>query len=62
MTLQNEHILMDEAKRRVAERLHEAELERLGRRSRKAVRVAAVLALGVMVLAAAVGTWLLLPF
>jgi hypothetical protein len=62
VTLQNEHILMEEARRRVAERLHEAELERFGRRGRKAVRIAAVLALGVMVVAAAVGTWLLLPF
>jgi hypothetical protein len=62
MTLQNEHILMEEARRRVAERLHEAELDRFGRRNHRAARVAAVLALGVIAMAATIGTWLLLPF
>jgi hypothetical protein len=61
VTLQNEHILMEEAHRRVAQRLQDAELERFGRRSRRVARVAVVLALGLVVLAAA-GMWMLLPF
>jgi hypothetical protein len=62
MTLQNEHILMEEAHRRVAQKLAEAELERFGRRPRRARQVAVVLAVGVGIMAAAVGMWALLPF
>ena len=55
MTLQNEHILMEEAHRRVAQKLRDAELERFGRAPRRVARVAAVLALGVTAVLATVG-------
>lgn len=62
MTLQNEHILMAEAHRRVEQKLREAELERFGRRPRRVVRVAVVSAVGVALVFAAVGAWGLLAF
>jgi hypothetical protein len=58
MTLQNEQILMEEAHRRVAQRLADAELERVGRQPRPKVRVAVAGALTLVGLAVAVvGVW-----
>ena len=57
MTLQNEHILMEEAHRRVAQKLRDAELDRFGRRPRRAARVLTVTALGVTLVLAAAGLW-----
>ena len=55
MTLQNEHILLEEAHRRVAQKLRDAELERVGRRPR---RLAAGAVMGVVGLAGlAAGVW-----
>ena len=58
MTLQNEHILMEEAHRRVAQRRADAEVERIGRRPRRVGRraVAGALTLAAFV-AAVVGVW-----
>ncbi len=58
MTLQNEHILMEEAHRRVAQRLADAELEQVGRRPRRKLRVAVAGTLTLVGLAVAVvGVW-----
>jgi hypothetical protein len=58
MTLQNEHILLEEAHRRVAQRLADAELERYGRQPRRVRRVALAGALALVVLVGAVaGLW-----
>ena len=62
MTLQNDKILMEEAHRRVAERLHEAELEQYGRRPLRVRRLVRVATLGLVLALAAVGVWALLPF
>jgi hypothetical protein len=61
MTLQNDRLLMEEAHRRVAERLRDAELERFGRRPRRVARLAVVTAVGIALVLAAMGLWALLP-
>jgi hypothetical protein len=66
MTLQNDHILLEEAHRRVAENLREIELDQFGRSPRTARRTlrTAVVATGATVialLAAMVGMVGLLP-
>ena len=58
MTLQNDHILMEEAHRRVAQRLADAEVERFGRRPRRVGRAALAGALTLVVVVATVaGVW-----
>lgn len=58
MTLQNEHILMEEAHRRVAQRLADAEVERYGRQPRRVGRLALAGAVTLVVLVGAVaGVW-----
>jgi hypothetical protein len=61
MTLQNDRLLMEEAHRRVAERLRDAELERFGRRPRRVARLAVVTVAGIALVLAAMGLWALLP-
>jgi hypothetical protein len=61
MTLQNDRLLLDEAHRRVAQRIHDAELERFGRRPRRVARLAAVTTVGLAVVLVGMGLWALLP-
>jgi hypothetical protein len=62
MTLQNDRLLLEEAHRRVAERLHEAELDLYGRRPLPVRRLITAATLGLVLVLAALSTWALLPF
>jgi hypothetical protein len=62
MTLQNDHILLEEAHRRVADNLREIELDHFGRPPRKLRRaVMATAATVIALMAALVGVVGLLP-